>query len=78
MMCCILLFQPAAQDPTHCTNIALGNLEAAIAQLGVRQTEDLGIPGSIPGLGIPLLSARAVRRERMSQSPAFVIGGRQR
>jgi hypothetical protein len=24
------------------------------------------------------LSARAVRRERMSQSPSFVIGGRQR
>ena len=26
--------------------------EAAIAQLGERQTEDLKVPGSIPGLGI--------------------------
>ena len=30
--------------------------EAAIAQLGERQTEDLKVPGSIPGLGIYLLS----------------------
>ena len=30
-----------------------GNLGmAAIAQLGERQTEDLKVPGSIPGLGI--------------------------
>ena len=27
-------------------------VEAAIAQLGERQTEDLEVPGSIPGLGI--------------------------
>ena len=27
-------------------------LTAAIAQLGERQTEDLKVPGSIPGLGI--------------------------
>ena len=27
-------------------------IEAAIAQLGERQTEDLKVPGSIPGLGI--------------------------
>ena len=26
--------------------------KAAIAQLGERQTEDLEVPGSIPGLGI--------------------------
>ena len=26
--------------------------DAAIAQLGERQTEDLKVPGSIPGLGI--------------------------
>ena len=26
--------------------------EAAIAQLGERQTEDLKVPGSIPGLGM--------------------------
>ena len=29
-----------------------GNISAAIAQLGERQTEDLKFPGSIPGLGI--------------------------
>ena len=28
---------------------------AAIAQLGERQTEDLKVPGSIPGLGIYML-----------------------
>ena len=28
--------------------------QAAIAQLGERQTEDLKVPGSIPGLGIYL------------------------
>ena len=27
--------------------------QAAIAQLGERQTEDLKVPGLIPGLGIP-------------------------
>ena len=30
------------------------NNYAAIAQLGERQTEDLEVPGSIPGLGILL------------------------
>ena len=35
--------------------------EAAIAQLGERQTEDLEVPGSIPGLGMycPTLEQRA-------------------
>ena len=28
--------------------------QAAIAQLGERQTEDLKVPGSIPGRGTPL------------------------
>ena len=32
---------------------------AAIAQLGERQTEDLKVPGSIPGLGIVFFSACA-------------------
>ena len=39
-------------------------MEAAIAQLGERQTEDLKVPGSIPGLGIFLIfgvSAGAAR-----------------
>ena len=31
---------------------ARNNVEAAIAQLGERQTEDLKVPGSIPGLGM--------------------------
>ena len=31
---------------------AVFNDRAAIAQLGERQTEDLKVPGSIPGLGI--------------------------
>ena len=30
-------------------------MEAAIAQLGERQTEDLKVPGSIPGLGTFLI-----------------------
>ena len=68
MLCCILLFYTTAQDPAHRTNIALGNLEAAIAQLGKRQSEDLKVSGSNPGLGIYLLSACAVRRERRGQS----------
>ena len=71
MMNCILLLYPAPQDPTHRTNIAFSNLEATIAQLRERLTEDLKVPGSIPGLDIRVLSARAVRRERMSQSPSF-------
>ena len=32
--------------------VSNGNISAAIAQLGERQTEDLKVPGSIPGLGI--------------------------
>ena len=40
------------QDPTLRTTIGLGALKAAIAQLGERQTEDLKVPGSIPGLGV--------------------------
>ena len=34
------------------TTVRLSVLLAAIAQLGERQTEDLKVPGSIPGLGI--------------------------
>ena len=33
-----------------------GEADAAIAQLGERQTEDLKVPGSIPGRGIFLFS----------------------
>ena len=42
--------------------------EAAIAQLGERQTEDLEVPGSIPGLGSVFLHGRTIwlRRHRFS------------
>ncbi len=46
MMCCTLLFYPTPQDPAHRTKIALGNFDAAIAQLGERQTKDMKVPGS--------------------------------
>ena len=70
MMCCTLLFYPTPQDPTHRTQIALGNLEAAIAQLGERQTKDMKVPGSTPGLGICPLSACEARHEQKSYSPS--------
>ena len=70
MMCCTLLFYPTQQDPTHLTKVALGNLDAAIAQLGKRQTKDMKVPGSTPGLIICPLSACEVRRERRSHSPS--------
>ena len=39
-----------------------GSKHAAIAQLGERQTEDLKVPGSIPGLGrLHFARARKVR-----------------
>ena len=39
-----------ADDATHHSLTSLAS--AAIAQLGERQTEDLKVPGSIPGLGM--------------------------
>ena len=36
----------------HWKQRAFAEARAAIAQLGERQTEDLKVPGSIPGLGI--------------------------
>ena len=38
-----------------------GDISAAIAQLGERQTEDLKVPGSIPGLGIFLMNDCSLR-----------------
>ena len=38
------------------------DVTAAIAQLGERQTEDLKVPGSIPGLGIFEKPCFAVKR----------------
>ena len=37
---------------SHCAIIESSSCTAEIAQLGERQTEDLKVPGSIPGLGI--------------------------
>ena len=37
---------------THDDVLLIPIARAAIAQLGERQTEDLKVPGSIPGLGI--------------------------
>ena len=55
--------------PVHC-HIGLSNepksaSSAAIAQLGERQTEDLKVPGSIPGLGTSFVQGgqEAVLRE---------------
>ena len=36
-------------------------VRAAIAQLGERQTEDLKVPGSIPGLGMASLGPGEVK-----------------
>ena len=42
---------------THDDVLLIPIARAAIAQLGERQTEDLKVPGSIPGLGISFFSA---------------------
>ena len=43
--------QPGDAQPTE-EAVMISQASAAIAQLGERQTEDLKVPGSIPGLGI--------------------------
>ena len=45
------LSQTAASVALFMFPEAKGQSDAAIAQLGERQTEDLEVPGSIPGLG---------------------------
>ena len=59
------------KDPTHQRsksplNVSLAlnseSLQASIAQLGERQTEDLKVPGSIPGFGIFLLVTEVLLR----------------
>ena len=42
------------QKADYCWTCFSVPAEAAIAQLGERQTEDLKVPGSIPGLGMLL------------------------
>ena len=39
--------------------------EAAIAQLGERQTEDLKVPGSIPGLDIGQTASACARMQKL-------------
>ena len=45
---------------THDDVLLIPIARAAIAQLGERQTEDLKVPGSIPGLGILACVGRAL------------------
>ena len=45
-------------------------MSAAIAQLGERQTEDLKVPGSIPGLGI--LSKRQEEKQKNVAIPGVI------
>ena len=51
--------------------MAMAALHAAIAQLGERQTEDLKVPGSIPGLGSFVLPACVVLCLRGSVRDGF-------
>ncbi len=45
-------------------------VRASVAQLGERQTEDLKVPGSIPGGGIRIAQVEA----RVAQSVEHVLG----
>ena len=47
--------------------------QAAIAQLGERQTEDLKVPGSIPGLGMCLMQAtmKFMALPQREESPSY-------
>ena len=47
------------------TFVILNFTEAAIAQLGERQTEDLKVPGSIPGLGTRLTARGEARMRKL-------------
>ena len=69
----------AWQHSRYVVNRFLLHFIAAIAQLGERQTEDLKVPGSIPGLGIPCqgwgLSAAACA-EQQTSAPCGKSGAR--
>ena len=47
--------------------------QAAIARLGERQTEDLKVPGSIPGLGMASLSRRQPGDSCTSLAPLWML-----
>ena len=75
-MCCILLFYPTPQDPTHRTKVALGNLESAIAQLGGRQNEDLEVCVCVCVCGVVSRSAAAPwGAARICSAAAPSLGG---
>ena len=50
------------------TVIGDADSRAAIAQLGERQTEDLKVPGSIPGLGIISRNVFTERRRKCDRA----------
>ena len=70
------LFDFPAHPPSSTVALVALSFRAAIAQLGERQTEDLKVPGSIPGLGIcsyckvlaPLICDLKARGRRRRQS----------
>ena len=56
------LFAATGHDVTGTEySVSIVSAAAAIAQLGERQTEDLKVPGSIPGLGNTLPSGFSLR-----------------
>ena len=46
-------------------------VQAAIAQLGERQTEDLKVPGSIPGRGTTIKQLRSADKYKVKYCPEF-------
>ena len=53
--------------------VSNGNISAAIAQLGERQTEDLKVPGSIPGLGIFLVGLTTASWKNVDRDQDLVV-----
>ena len=51
-------------------DVSIQQSRAAIAQLGERQTEDLKVPGSIPGLGI--LQMKSENVNALAQLPVYL------
>ena len=49
--------------------------QAAIAQLGERQTEDLEVPGSIPGLGILITVSHHLQKAQLGPGPKSSASG---
>ena len=51
-LCIVPMYLVSCMQDVLASPTRLTETTAAIAQLGERQTEDLKVPGSIPGLGI--------------------------